>query len=582
MQQLSNRDIADVISETAKLMELHNVNEFKLKSLQNAAFVISRLEVPLSNVAPGELEMIKGIGKSISQKILQILQTGTLDELETYLKDTPGGVVEMMRIKGIGPKKVAVLWKQLGVESPGELLYACNENRLIELKGFGSKTQEQIRKAIEYRISSKGSFHFAALEHPAREILEALKNSDLFSKAELTGAIRRKCEVLQQIEIIAGRNNSVTATTQIELLELFKNFQLVKANAPTDSDNESESFTEFIFTANEGVVINIKVVKEIDFYKNLFLTTGNADHMQQLKMLEGFDQINKGSFENEEHLFQLMGLSYIEPELREGLDEIALAAKNSLPELVKFEDLRGCLHNHSTYSDGLHSLKEMAQACRESGYSYLGICDHSKSAFYANGLSVERVMQQHLEIDQLNREMAPFKIFKGIESDILHDGSLDYPDHILQQFDFIVASVHSGLKMNSEKATARLLAAIANPYTTILGHPTGRLLLAREGYPIDHKAVIDACAEYNVVIELNAHPYRLDIDWRWIRYAISKNVMIAVNPDAHHTGGLHDMYYGICAGRKGLLTKNMTFNTLSATEIAAWFSGKKAMTKVSL
>ncbi len=215
MQQLSNRDIADIISETAKLMELHNVNEFKLKSLQNAAFVISRLESPLTSVAPGELEMIKGIGKSISQKILQILQTGTLDELETYLKDTPGGVVEMMRIKGIGPKKVAVLWKQLGVESPGELLYACNENRLIELKGFGSKTQDQIRKAIEYSISSKGYFHFAALDHPAKEITEALKNSGLFSKAELTGAIRRKCELLQQIEILVAYNNPASVLTQL-------------------------------------------------------------------------------------------------------------------------------------------------------------------------------------------------------------------------------------------------------------------------------------------------------------------------------------------------------------------------------
>ncbi len=346
------------------------------------------------------------------------------------------------------------------------------------------------------------------------------------------------------------------------------------------AQSATASFAEFIFTGAEGVVINIKAVTENDFYKYHFLTTGSAEHIEQLKNRNGFEQVNDKVFDKEEQIFDFLGLQYIEPELREGMDEISLAEKNLLPELVKFEDLRGCLHNHSTYSDGLHSLKQMTEACRDEGYEYFGICDHSKSAFYANGLSVERILQQHIEIDQLNTEMAPFKIFKGIESDILHDGSLDYPDAILRHFDFVVASVHSGLKMTSEKATERLLKAISNPYTTILGHPTGRLLLAREGYPIDHKAVIDACAENNVILELNAHPYRLDIDWRWIRYATSKNVMISVNPDAHHTGGLHDMYYGICAGRKGYLTKNMTFNALSATETAAWFSTKKAMLKV--
>ncbi|NNM15678.1 MAG: PHP domain-containing protein, partial [Bacteroidia bacterium] len=241
----------------------------------------------------------------------------------------------------------------------------------------------------------------------------------------------------------------------------------------------------------------------------------------------------------------------------------------------------GILHNHSTYSDGQNSLQEMAEHCKELGFEYLGICDHSKSAFYANGMSADTIKKQHKEIDELNKKLAPFKILKGIESDILHSGSLDYEDDVLASFDFIVASVHSGLKMDKEKATKRLITAIENPLTTILGHPTGRLLLAREGYPIDHKKVIDACAKNDVVIELNAHPYRLDLDWRWIQYALSKRVMISINPDAHHVDGYGDMYYGVCVARKGALGKAMTFNTKSLKEIEDYFQKRKKNILVS-
>jgi len=568
MEELSNRDIADVFTETAKLMELHNANEFKLKSLQNAAFVISRLESPLIKMPSSELELIKGIGKSISQKITQILSTGTLDELETFLKETPTGVVEMMRIKGIGPKKVSVLWKQLGVETPGELLYACNENRLVELKGFGTKTQDQIKKAIEYKLSSKGYFHYAALEPLGEEIVTALNQSGLFSNVTLTGAIRRKCELLQQIEIIAAVQNRNEVMNELPGLKIFGGYEVKQIDSM------------FVLTGPEGVVVNILLSTPQNFFKDQFYQTGNTAHIELLRKLETSGSLETTQFESEAQIYSVLGLPFIEPELREGLDEVDLALANKLPELIRFEDLKGSLHNHSTYSDGMHSLKEMAVACRDLGYEYLGICDHSKSAFYANGLSEERIIQQHLEIEKLNTELAPFRIFKGIESDILHNGNLDYPDAVLNQFDFIVASVHSGLKMTEEKATERLLTAIANPFTTILGHPTGRLLLAREGYPINHKAVIDACAEHGVVIELNAHPYRLDLDWRWIRYALQKNVMISVNPDAHHISGYHDMYFGVCVARKGHLTKKMTFNALSATEVEEWFLKRKQVSHI--
>jgi DNA polymerase (family 10) len=257
--------------------------------------------------------------------------------------------------------------------------------------------------------------------------------------------------------------------------------------------------------------------------------------------------------------------------LREGLNEVVFAQQHKIPKLIELEDLKGVLHNHTTYSDGVHTLSEMASYCKDLGYEYLGICDHSKSAFYAQGLSIEKVVEQQKEIDKLNLTFSNFTVLKGIESDILNDGSLDYPEEILKTFDFIVASVHSNLKMTEEKATERLIKAIENPYTSILGHPTGRLLLARPGYPINHKKVIDACAANKVSVELNAHPYRLDIDWRWIWYCLQKNVKVSINPDAHHKGGFHDMYYGICVARKGMLSKEFCLNALPLSELVKEF-----------
>jgi DNA polymerase (family 10) len=555
---MNNREIAGILSETARMMELHGVNEFKVKSLINAAFVISRLESPLSDFTTAQMEEIKGIGKSTSLRIAAILESGTLPEYQEYLATTPEGVVEMMRIKGIGPKKTALLWKDLGIENPGELLYACNENRLVELKGFGIKTQEQIRKAIEYALSHRGLFHYATLELPALALVEMLVKSGFFSRVSLTGDIRRKCEVLSCIEILCSGD------------ELDPVYEKLKSVLPSGTSTFELKEERFHFQTAEGIPVVIECCEPNDFYYRLFITTSSDAHLEKIG-----NSLIRGNFNSEESIYDSMGMQFIEPELREGIDETELALNKRLPELLVESDLRGCLHNHSTWSDGLHSLREMALATRDAGLEYLGICDHSKSAFYANGLNAERVAQQHEEIDQLNKELFPFRIFKGIESDILQDGNLDYPDSVLRTFDFIVASVHSGLKMTEEKATERLIRAVSNPYTTILGHPTGRLLLARPGYPVDHKKVIDACAEHGVIIELNAHPYRLDLDWRWIRYALSKNVMISVNPDAHHTGGIHDMHYGVSVARKGGLTRLMTFNARTAEAIASHFTARR-------
>jgi DNA polymerase (family 10) len=535
---MTTEGIAQALKLTAQLMELHEVNPFKIKSIANAAFKLDKTDIDLEGKSLKELEEIEGIGKSIAAKINELQTTGDLLELSEMISKTPVGVIEMLRIKGIGPKKVGQLWRELEIENVGELLYACNENRLTSLKGFGAKTQEAVKRQIEFFQLNIGKFHFASVEKFALELVEHLKKKYKTELVSLTGAIRRKSEIIEVVEI------------------------LVATGSPLQVDE---------FANNKNLKVDLIACAENDFYLRLFETTGSKEHLEKLSGSGS----NIKDATSEEAIYRSMGLQYIEPELREGLNEIELAKENKIPKLVELNDLKGVLHNHSTYSDGINTVKEMAVYCKELGYEYLGMCDHSQSAFYAEGLKADRVFAQQEEIDKLNKELAPFKIFKGIESDILNDGSLDYPEEVLKTFDFIVASVHSNLKMNEEKATARLLKAIENPYTTILGHPTGRLLLSRPGYPIDHKKIIDACAANNVIVELNAHPYRLDIDWRWIQYCMEKGVKISINPDAHEKNGFHDMYYGVCAARKGMLTKEMCFNTLTLNEIEKYFNERK-------
>ncbi|MFT4740075.1 MAG: DNA polymerase (family 10), partial [Marivirga sp.] len=332
------------------------------------------------------------------------------------------------------------------------------------------------------------------------------------------------------------------------------------------------------------VTVDVLFCKEEDFVNELYRTSASPRHLSHI-LGSGesiYTELKKRRFASEEAFYKEIGLPFIPVELREGLWEFDLAAQGNVPKLVVVDDLKGILHNHSTYSDGAHTLEQMATYCKSLGYQYLGISDHSKTAVYANGLSENRVKEQHQEIDLLNQQLAPFRILKGIESDILNDGSLDYSDEILETFDFVVASIHAQLNMDEQTATERLIKAIANPYTTMLGHPTGRLLLKRKGYPINHKAVIDACAEYGVIIEINAHPWRLDLDWRHVKYALDKGVKIAVNPDAHEEKGYHDMYYGVCVGRKAALSAEDTFNALSLDEVVSYFDKRKERASVLL
>jgi DNA polymerase (family 10) len=531
---MTTENIADALELTAKLMELHNENPFKVKAISTAAYKLGKTRIDLNNQSVEDLTKIEGIGKSIAEKIYEFTTTGISNELRELSTKTPVGVVDMLGIKGLGPKKVRQLWLELELESVTDLLYACHENRLVELKGFGEKTQNTIIQNIEFKLSNTGKFHFAYAEKVGQPIIDAIKRqTDLVS---FTGAMYRKCEVIEEIDILIG--------------------------------DDSIDLDEF---GSETIPVNFIQVNEAVFYRTLVETSSTAEHLAGID----FSQLGIKKYHSEESVYESLNVQYCEPELREGHFEIEKARNHQLPTLIEYKDLKGVLHNHSTYSDGMNSLQEMALYCKELGYQYLGICDHSQTAVYADGLKPETVLLQQQEIERLNAQLFPFKIFKGIESDILSNGELDYEEDILKTFDFIVASVHSNLKMDEEKATARLLKAIENPYTTILGHPTGRLLLGRPGYPIDHKKIIDACAANNVVIELNAHPYRLDIDWHWIPYCLEKGVMISINPDAHQLKGYHDMRYGTYSARKGMLSKEHCLNAMKLEQFETFLKTYK-------
>ncbi|HIY76089.1 MAG TPA: DNA polymerase/3'-5' exonuclease PolX [Candidatus Sphingobacterium stercorigallinarum] len=554
---MENKDIARVFKLCAKLMELHEENSFRTRAMSTAAFRIEKLPFPARTADLETLSQQDKIGKSTAEKIIQVVTSGTFPELDALLAKTPAGVLELLQIKGLGPKKVLTIWKTLDIESVGELFYACNENRLIEAKGFGLKTQEEIKKAIEFSMASQGLFHWAKVAGPAEEVHNALHQALPDCSISFTGAYRRKTEILDKIEILIAAAPSVVEQAIRSL-----DFEF-------DIHIDAATIT---FRDKDGVPFEVSSCTRQDFAKTLLMTTGSESHLAGLEKRASIPAL-----ETEEKIYRALKMDYIEPELREGNQEIEWAESGKLPTLIQYSDLKGTLHNHSTYSDGVNTLEEMARFCKETlQLEYLGICDHSKTAVYAGGLTIEEVEAQWQEIDVLNEKLSPFKIFKGIESDILSDGGLDYPNDILAGFDFVVASIHSGLKMDSDRATQRLIKAIENPYTTILGHPTGRLLLSRAGYPIDYKKVIDACAANQVIIEINANPLRLDLDWRWHQYALEKGVRLAINPDAHRTAGFYDMHHGVQVARKGGLTAKQCLNALTLDEISAYFQTRKA------
>ncbi|GAB3989264.1 DNA polymerase/3'-5' exonuclease PolX [Spirosoma daeguense] len=571
---MTNADIVDMLELTGRLMELHDRDAFKTRTFQSAAFNLDKSTADLVNLPVEELVKLQGIGKSIAQKIREIVETGRLTDLDELLAQTPEGVLDMFRIKGLGVKKVRTLWRELGIDNLRDLQRAGENGEIAKIKGFGGSTQEKILAALEFLQEQQGKVRMDKAAMIAKLLHEEL--SKHFDRVDISGQVRRKAQEVDTVQLLVQTNDPLSAMLTLNGL-------------PNFSQNEAES-SPFSW---RGKFMSFDVLVELLLYpaeqmnRQLFIQTAATPHLQQVgtggatllqvAYTSVVSEVAEGATEEvEQAIYARAGLPYIVPEMRE--DEFAFrwASRHQNDELVTWNDLRGTLHNHSTWSDGKQSVADMAAYCRELGLSYFGIADHSKTASYANGLDVERVRQQHIEIDKLNEGFGgTFRILKGIESDILGDGSLDYDDATLATFDYVVASVHQTLTMSIEKATTRLLRAIENPYTTILGHPTGRLLLAREGYPIDHRAIIDACAANNVVIEINASPYRLDLDWKWIDYAMQQGVKLSINPDAHELAGLLDMHYGVAIGRKGGLTKAMTFNTLSLDEMTTYLEQRR-------
>lgn len=550
---MENLEIGEVLGLYGKLLELHGENSFKAGAYLNAPFKLKKLDVRLADLGQEEIISHPVLGKSLVSKILEIIKSGSFSELNKLLENTPVGLIEMFSIRGLGPKKVRELWVQLGIESLGELQYACQENRLKELKGFGQKTQDNITQELAFRELNSSKVLFARMEETANEFLTIFRKSSVVDRVEISGEFRRLCETINALEFVLISNN-------------IESFKKILNGIGLEVSEETEQVLVSELRPNFRLIIHL--ANSTNFESIWLKTSSSEEHLSHLK------EIPERAV-SEEEIYHKNGLYYIPPELREGLTEFEKAAKENFMAPVSYEDLKGVLHNHTVWSDGQNTVKEMAEYCITQGWEYLAICDHSQTAFYAGGLLPERVLKQMEEIDEVNKLLHPFKIFKGIESDILGDGSLDYSPEILSKFDLVVASVHSNLGMGIEKAMERLIAAIENPYTTILGHPTGRLLLSRNGYPINHAEIIDACAHNHVVIELNANPRRLDLDWRWIEYAVNKGVKISINPDAHSLKGLLDMKYGVNVAKKANLQKEMVLNAFTLKEFEAFLKENK-------
>ncbi len=545
---MDNNSIADNFSLLSKLMDIHGDNSFKSKSYSVAAYTIEKLPTELSELPADKIFSIKGIGDAIGKKIIEQIETGQLSVLNEYLQKTPPGILEMLSIKGIGPKKISTIWKELDIETLGELLYACNENRLTLYKGFGEKTQQNIKESIEFYMGSLGSFLYQQIEIYAAAIDEKLKSQFAKDQFILTGELRRQLDVIEKIEWVT--------TTSLSNLKTF-----FTAN---DFAVKEETSSYISFKGKENVTIGFFCCDATNFYSKLFTTSCSETFLSAWNSIRNWDV--DFSYKTEEEIFFLQKIDFIPPFRRETEKNIIHAKSGLFTIPIQPNDIKSIIHSHSKWSDGNNKIEEMVVAAIKKGLEYLVLSDHSKSAFYANGLYEERIIEQHKEIDELNKKYPNFRIFKSIESDILNDGSLDYDDDVLANFDLVIASVHSNLKMNEEKAMMRLMNAIENPYTSILGHMTGRLLLSRNGYPVDHKKIIEACAANDVVIELNAHPRRLDIDWRWIDYALEKGVLISIDPDAHSIEGFDDCRYGVLVAQKTGLTKEKNLSSFSLKE----------------
>ena len=565
---MDNREVAEILEEMATLMELNGEGGFRIRAYTNAARGIESLREPVATLAAeGKLDSVRGIGKGLAGRITGLVETGRLPGLEELKASVPEGLMEMTEVPGLGAKRVRAIYEKLGIVDIDALSRACDSGELEAMSGFGRKTADRIAHGIQYMQKHRGQF----LCHNAREEAEAIRAflEDQADRLAVAGTIRRRTETNRDVDLVASTKDPDGLAGAF-----------VRYGEVDEVVEKGEARLSVMLRS--GMSANLWMVHDEAFPCALHHLTGSEAHVARVRdraKERGLKLNEHGLFDGEDRripcedeaaLFGALGLSEIPPELREGEDEVRLAGCGALPRLVSRADLIGTLHVHTRHSDGRADVMEMASAAAGLGYGYIAICDHSKAAAYANGLTEERVRAQWEEIDSVNAELQDIRVLKGIEVDILGDGRLDFEDEFLAQFDVVVASVHSRFGMTESEATERIVRAVQNTHVHILGHPTGRLLLSREGYPLDHRAVIDAAAEANTAIELNANPRRLDMDWRHIGYAREKGVKIAINTDAHSVEGLEQMAHGLGVGRKGGLTPADVLNAMPVDNFLAW------------
>lgn len=562
--------LAEIFAGMASLMELSGENTFKVRAYENASRTLLSSPEPLTELTSCPP---KGFGKGLIEKAREFLDTGVVAEHEELKAKFPPSLFDLLNVQGLGPKKVKILYEELKISDLETLEAACKENKLLDLKGFGAKTQEKILTGIGFLKQFRGQFLFCDVEQEADKLLAYLKKSFPDTEFHLAGSFRRKKEMVKDLDVLVASDGAPA------IMKCFVTY-------PEATQILMEGETKSAIQTNSGLQIDLRVVPPESLGPALCHFTGSKEHntrMRSLALSQGKKLNEYGLFEgetalpmvSEEEVFSALGLEFIPPELREDQGEIEWAAKHAVPKLVESRDLIGTLHCHTVYSDGRTTPEQMALAAKKLGLTWLGISDHSKSAFYANGMNIDAVQAQWAMIDELNGQNPDFRIFKGIESDILPDGSLDYPDEILAGFDFVIASVHSTFTMSSRDMTERVIKAIQSPFVDILGHPTGRLLLTRDAFEIDLDKVLAACQKFRTAVEINGNPARLDLDWRKVRTWRESGLKFVITPDAHSPEGLADIRYGLGIARKGGLEPAHLLNCLSFKQLTDTFRARR-------
>jgi DNA polymerase (family 10) len=573
--------VAAILEEISLLLELKGENPFKARAFQNAARTILALKEDLGAlVASGRLGELRGIGEALEEKITTLVTTESLPYYDELKASVPPGLLEMIQVSGLGPKRARLLHEQIGVDSLAALEYACRENRLASLPGFGERTQDKILQGIEFLRKNLGRFLLGEATARARELLQFLEGRPQVVRASIAGSVRRRKEIIGDLDLVAS--SAEPARVIAEFVKL-----------PEVETILGEGTTKASVRMKSGLQVDLRVVEDAAFPFALHYFTGSKAHniaMRRRAESERFglrlneyglyrgegDGAERIACGTEEEIFRALALPYIPPELREDAGEIEAAERGALPRLVERRDIRGILHVHSNWSDGRATLEEMIRAAASAGYAYVGISDHSRTAAYARGLKIEDVARQRAEIETLRARTPGIRILHGIESDILPDGSLDYPEEVLKEFDFVIGSVHSGFTMAGAEMTRRVVRAVENPFLTILGHPTGRLLLGRDAFAIDLDAVIAAAAASGAAIEINASPHRLDLDAVKARQAKEAGVAVSINPDAHDVDGIADVEYGVDTARRAWLEAADVLNARPWEEIAERVERRRA------